>query len=226
MMSTGTTLAEREDYLLDRSLINGVDHEYGVCIVATLLLLVYIGIGCAIYLASKSWTLCVDYCDQGSYSTLWALLIYFSGFSVSVSFTKFVAIRMAYLCGDNGARNFCIFLLILLLNYFLLIFWSPITSFIKFLIIVLPVILKEVSINDFIVSVAEMVTFGNMWEAMISPEEIFRVDSGIDAFSLQFLSLSPSLFRLCLSVVFLGSFLFRPLVMRPLNLVWRRRCRK
>src|SRR6516225_8051710 len=128
MMSTGTTLAERKDYLLDRSLINGVDHEYGVCIVATLLLLVYIGIGCAIYLASKSWTLCVDYCDQGSYSTLWALLIYFSGFSVSVSFTKFVAIRMAYLCGDNGARNFCIFLLILLLNYFLLIFWSPITS--------------------------------------------------------------------------------------------------
>jgi hypothetical protein len=32
----------------------------------------------------------------------------------------------------------------------------------------------------------------------------------------------PSLFRIFLSIVFVGSFLLRPLVMRPVNLVWRR----
>jgi hypothetical protein len=32
----------------------------------------------------------------------------------------------------------------------------------------------------------------------------------------------PSLMRFAISIVFIGSFLLKPLVMRPVNLVWRR----
>jgi hypothetical protein len=32
----------------------------------------------------------------------------------------------------------------------------------------------------------------------------------------------PSIFRFVLSIVFVGSFLLRPLVMRPISLVWAR----
>jgi hypothetical protein len=32
----------------------------------------------------------------------------------------------------------------------------------------------------------------------------------------------PNLARFLLSIIFVGSFLLRPLVMRPVNLVWRR----
>jgi hypothetical protein len=36
------------------------------------------------------------------------------------------------------------------------------------------------------------------------------------------MSIVPGLFRFALSIIFVGSFLLRPLIMRPLNLVWRR----
>jgi hypothetical protein len=51
---------------------------------------------------------------------------------------------------------------------------------------------------------------------------LFKQSHEIDAFEFHLLALFPSLFRLTLSIVFVGSFLARPLVMRPVNLVWRR----
>jgi hypothetical protein len=47
---------------------------------------------------------------------------------MSVSFTKYIAIRMAYLCDDGEVRNSIIFVIMLIVNYLLLVFWSPITS--------------------------------------------------------------------------------------------------
>src|SRR5262249_28726296 len=59
----------------------------------------------------------------------------------------------------------------------------------------------------------------------IHPESItylFKSANHIDRFSLNILVLFPSLMRIMLSMVFVGSFLLRPLIMRPINLVWAR----
>ena len=50
------------------------------------------------------------------------------------------------------------------------------------------------------------------------PTELFEITYSIDLFAFYFLSLSPSLFRFALSIIFVGSFLLRPLVMRPISL--------
>jgi hypothetical protein len=60
---------------------------------------------------------------------------------------------------------------------------------------------------------------------IIHPEAIFNnlnKSNNIMNFSNALLGLSVPVFRLILSIIFAGSFLLRPLVMRPLNLVWRR----
>jgi hypothetical protein len=44
----------------------------------------------------------------------------------------------------------------------------------------------------------------------------------IDRTALFLLACFPSLVRFGISLVFVGSFLLRPLIMRPVNLVWRR----
>ena len=44
----------------------------------------------------------------------------------------------------------------------------------------------------------------------------------VDSFTLGTLPFLVSLFRLNLSIIFLGSFMLRPIIMRPVNLVWRR----
>jgi hypothetical protein len=52
--------------------------------------------------------------------------------------------------------------------------------------------------------------------------ELVTTKNPIDYFALSCLPLFPSLFRFALSIVFVGSFLVKPFVMRPLNLVWAR----
>jgi hypothetical protein len=47
-------------------------------------------------------------------------------------------------------------------------------------------------------------------------------DKFFDVWGLEIFSLFPYLFRFALSIIFVGSFLLRPLVMRPASLVWAR----
>jgi hypothetical protein len=44
----------------------------------------------------------------------------------------------------------------------------------------------------------------------------------IDRFAFGSLSVFPSFLRFIISMVFVGSFLLRPIVMRPIDLIWRR----
>src|SRR6516165_12725949 len=87
-------------------------------ILAIILILLYLSVG---YLLTPSWKLInlkfydmCHYCDREIYFTILIISIYFLGFTMSISFTKFITIRMAYLCGSNRVRNLLIFIVMLI----------------------------------------------------------------------------------------------------------------
>jgi hypothetical protein len=162
--------------------------------------------------------------------TTW-LIVSFIGFSVSVSFTKFVAVRMAYLCGIGEMKNFIIFFVMLIVNYAMLVFWLPAIALIKVVIMIIFVMVLYVNNLDAISSVwkQDMIpeiphifqeNFLSLYPRMIA--QFFLSGEPIDSFAVHALSFFPSLFRFVISIIFVSSFLLRPLVMRPISLVWAR----
>jgi hypothetical protein len=55
-------------------------------------------------------------------------IVFTAGFCISVSLTKFISFRMAHLCDDGTIRNLVVFILTLIINYLMLLFWVPITG--------------------------------------------------------------------------------------------------
>ena len=62
--------------------------------------------------------------------------------------------------------------------------------------------------------------FGNTHTNLAA--ELFIKNGNVDEFALYALSSFPAFIRFVISLVFVGSFLLRPLIMRPLSLVWAR----
>jgi hypothetical protein len=56
------------------------------------------------------------------------------GLAVSLSLTRLIAVIVAGLCTDGKLRNFTIFTIFLILTYFLLALWLPITHFFLYLL--------------------------------------------------------------------------------------------
>jgi hypothetical protein len=134
------------------------------------------------------------------------------GFSMSVSLTKFMTIQMANLCGDGQVRNVVVFICMILINYFLLILWWPIGSELKIVISLDPHLILD-GLKTGLLTINRVT---------LHPLDIFYPYHFIDTFSLFYLSLFSYVFRAVLSIIFVGSFLLRPIVMRPINFVWRR----
>jgi hypothetical protein len=55
--------------------------------------------------------------EYGVYYGLSTFILVLMGFSLSVSFTRFLTFRMAYFCGAGGWKNLMMFCLMMLLNY-------------------------------------------------------------------------------------------------------------
>jgi hypothetical protein len=190
-----------------------------ILFIPVFLLLYFMCFGKSIICGSgKSNTICF-FCWAKTYYGAIVLLWSFLGFSVSVSFTKFITFRMAYLCGMSNVRNLIIFLTMLVINYLMLEFWSPITSSLRWIVL------------DYIIDIYDAPTFNPSMFNPHTPEnptfqqmmEQFNSHlNSIDNLTLMSLPNVPSIFRFVLSIVFVGSFLLRPLIMRPVNLVWRR----
>jgi len=176
-------------------------------------------------------------------SILATYFVYLLAFCISVSLTAYLSVRISYLCGIGQGRNLIIFLAVLVLNCLILAFWYPIAEFNRLIVLT--------AINAFIswlcsvgvwtgypgghsVSLANEIYdvlvlaknwlpgvsfFANPMSYLLGPPN-FRPP--IDSFSLHCLSLFPSIIRLTLSIVFVGSFLLRPVLMRPISLVWAR----
>jgi hypothetical protein len=174
----------------------------------------------------------IEWCnDCGLRDLAFGLVVFLIGFSLSVSFTKMIAIGMAHLCGIGSLRNFCVFTISLIFNYLFLVWWFPITFLIKAALTLWVGMVGMPSITDF---TKVSIVYRTLLDAVL----IYYVNNPIypTFFMMLFLipkqsvdfivfyetSCVPSVFRFLLSVVFVGSFLIRPLVMHPVNLVWAR----
>jgi len=192
-----------------------------VAAVTTLFLLLCIGYLRFVVSSSQQDYLC-GHCNSDD--NIIAVIVFFISFSLSISLTKFVAFRMAYLCGDGTVRNLLIFTLMLIVNYLILMMISPITEYLKYSIIAAFPFDSILLALEIFSSIPSYLLLG-MTEGIrnsFHPTELFEITYSIDLFAFYFLSLSPSLFRFALSIIFVGSFLLRPLVMRPISLVWAR----
>jgi hypothetical protein len=145
-------------------------------------------------------------------------IVFFIGFSVSVSFTKAITFRIAYLCGMGKVRNLTIYAVMLIVNFLMLIYWSQLTGSVKNVVVEFvgdPPPLKDL-LEDIGLIIEGSIFLGKSY--------IWFYFEGhmIDMFPLYALSYFPSVLRCLLSLIFVGSFLLRPLLMRPVSLVWAR----
>jgi hypothetical protein len=172
-----------------------------------------------------------------------SLIIYIIGFSVSISFTKLIAYRAAFLCGEEAVRkNFVVLIVMLITTYVVSLLWLPLLYATRSIIITSLLDFRaifEKGINGWITDIIGTLGYIS-WFTKTTMED--SITSGLpkhiifslwpyqegfhpaDPEQMAFSSLSvvPMLIRFGISIVFVGSFLLLPLVMRPVNLVWRR----
>jgi len=166
-----------------------------------------------------------DWCFSCHMPWVWlltVLIMYFGGFCLSISLTKFLTFRMADLCRSGEFRNLTIFLLFGVTNYGVLLVWWPfLNSITEFLACMLFfdfkhafILYRPPNISSTVHPISPIYTL-----VYIGKNTAFYTP---DFFAFSLLSLFPNIFRVFLSIVFVGSFLLRPLVMRPVSLVWAR----
>jgi hypothetical protein len=152
------------------------------------------------------------------------LIIFIIGFCVLVSFTKFITYFMSGVCGVGALKNFTIFVTVLMLNYFIFLFSLPLLITGKNIIILflwgLPSSLSFTQFNSILSSTC-LAHYEHLLPNSLGPryiEELLIHDNlSIDLWALYSLSLLPTLVRLLLSIVFVGSFLLHPFVVRPIS---------
>ena len=144
---------------------------------------------------------------------------------MSISFTKYITIRMAHLCGKGELKNLFIFLIMLFVNYMLLGFWYHITSSIRRMAQF--ILIDPFSFSNVYTIVAFFLIIGVEPGvlSLANPAHLFDdifITPNVDNFAFAFLSLFSNIFRITASIIFIGSFLLKPLVMRPVSLLWAR----
>lgn len=165
--------------------------------------------------------------------------ISFFGFLFSMSLTRVITFRLALLCKTSEVRNFTFFVIMLLVNYAMLTFWLPIIATIKDILVTF---VATLDLRVFMLWARIMSDNNSMdvWQSMIFiirsnmaaifstfyPETLWNIvstpASDIGTMPVDFLASFPTLLRCTLAVVFVGSFLLKPLIMRPINLIWAR----
>jgi hypothetical protein len=158
---------------------------------------------------SKFYISC-HYCNNKFFYGTIAIGISFCSFSVSVIYTRFLTALMIRLCDTSRIRNLIVFVTMLMANLLILRTWSPMTEINRKIILY---IIEFSTLHDIDIQSVDQIR-----GSPVLTQQFSTTDS-IAIFSLPYV---PSLFRVILSIVFVGSFLLRPLVMRPLSLVWAR----
>jgi hypothetical protein len=158
------------------------------------------------------------------------LIVFYFGFSMGVSFTKFITIYLASLCDNGKLRNLILFCATLSVNYLALLFWYPAATAIRNVILLLlgafegllqnPTLLWD----SFIFAIKNYVPIWIRQVTFPFPHGFVQMaqSASLDIFAFSGLTLFSPICRFLLSIIFVGSFLLRPLVMRPVNLIWRR----
>jgi hypothetical protein len=171
-----------------------------------------------------------DYCGYNNPATIIpALIASLISFCLSVSFTKVITIRMADLCGSGQLRNFIVFACLLIINYLMLVFWLPTTYFFKTALAEnwysgAATLSQYLGLDDlvFLIWTLESPTIFYLRPLVESFMRFYEGTASVGDFSTLVLSSFPNVCRLLISIVFVGSFLLKPLIMRPVSLVWER----
>jgi hypothetical protein len=152
------------------------------------------------------------YCQKYEHPIMIVIIVIFY-FCMSISFVRFITFLMADLCGVGKTRNRLVFLVVLVVNYFMLIYLSPFFAGYR------------ESLDEIIFRGSR--SHSDLEALQYAPLTTFSIDTylkrgEIDRTAIFVLACFPSLIRFILSIVFVGSFLLKPLIMGPVNLVWRR----
>jgi hypothetical protein len=191
----------------------------------------------------EDWCFSCNYLNIPSMAITWVMIL-FLGFSLSISFTKFLTLKIANLCGIGKIQNLLVFSLLLIVNYIFLVVWWRINFLTRTLITVIifitlefPRITGSLPSLDLYYHIASGISkeaggvvndifVNNISLRILYPSHLISL---ITESTVKVASLAPfamtsfiSFFRFILSIIFVGSFLLRPLVMRPISLVWAR----
>jgi hypothetical protein len=153
---------------------------------------------------------------------------YFLGFIISISLIRAITLRISAIFGANSFKNILLFLLMLILNYLLLVYWVRSIFAIKSALITVfgGQYLSQIGFLNGLALVAGIFrrSMINRLSVMYPPElwDWNTTPGDVVLTALVNMSYLPSIIRFAISVVFVGSFLLKPLIMRPLSLVWAR----
>jgi hypothetical protein len=177
-------------------------------------------------------------CNDASYLQIANLAALVIAFLISVSFTRFTTILMARLCGFGEVRNLLVFSVAAIMNYAMLIMWAPITRDLRFTFVTVSFLLQtffQIPIFDAFelipiflkmsTDVIKQTIFESVKDVSFYPTIVtyyLEKNMPIDIFAVSCLSIIASVFRFILAIIFVGSFLARPFVMRPVSLIWAR----
>jgi hypothetical protein len=130
---------------------------------------------------------------------------------------------MAYLCGINNARNLTIFIIMIIVNYFIFEMWPSFTDIIREEFFYFVMLAHTIDTNQSMQQLGQSIQqINSQIKQQLMQQLMQRIDT-TNNIALRFLTTYfLTLFRFVLSMVFVGSFLLRPLVIRPVSLVWAR----
>jgi hypothetical protein len=174
--------------------------------------------------------------------TFEGLDLYVVGLFIGCSSTRWLSLLFMRLTGDDTSRrNAILYVMTLLLFYVMLVKWLPLMEQIHNSVDLFRAIWNSTGFRgDLRFSV---VFWGQLQFALLNMLNFDPLIHPLNAFhDIQFkleldrltpemyissvvkigISYLPALFRFALAAIFMGSFLLKPLVMRPLNLIWRR----
>jgi hypothetical protein len=162
-------------------------------------------------------------CNVGIQRAVVDLIVSYLSFATGVSFTKFITLRLAYLSEDRKVKNLIMFFSMLIISYMSLLLWSPITEWIRSDIMFLlggDKTLRFV-LGDLLGQMMNHII--ELFTSAYPQVFVYMLQSNsLDVFAFYALALFSPVFRLLLSVTFVGSFLLKPLIIRPASLVWAR----
>ncbi len=132
-------------------------------------------------------------------------------------------------------KNLLIFIVMLIINWIMLVIWPPVVWVLKLGVIgVIIGITSNIDPNvdyysemfkvltSITIRTLSIVYSGGIFSHAIAFEFYLIWNGPAMASSLLAVPLGPYLFRFVVSLIFVGSFLLRPLVMRPVSLIWAR----
>ena len=155
------------------------------------------------------------------------------GLATSLSFTRVIAVATARLCGDSVWRNIISFTVLLIVTYILFSVWVP---FIHQCVLNVQLFMASIAANQtpylmFPLIYIDWSSFNpiTVWQAVQFELDYIPMTTSPTADQFYALNFAracagwiPNFIRLAIALIFVGSFVARPLLMKPVSLVWRR----